>query len=41
MITKTPITSREQWLEERKKTVGGSEIGAILGMNPWQSAYSL
>lgn len=41
MITKVPITSREQWLEERKKTVGGSEIGAILGLNPWQSAYSL
>lgn len=41
MIVKTPILSREQWLEERKKTVGGSEIGAILGMNPWQSAYSL
>lgn len=43
MITKTPIgdMSHEQWLEERKKTIGGSEIGAILGMNPWQSAYSL
>ena len=43
MITKTPITdmTHEQWLEERKKTIGGSEIGAILGLNPWQSAYSL
>ena len=43
MITKTPISdmTHEQWLEERKKTIGGSEIGAILGMNPWQSAYSL
>lgn len=43
MITKTPISdmSHEQWLEERKKSIGGSEIGAILGMNPWQSAYSL
>lgn len=43
MITKTPIgdMSHEQWLEERKKTIGGSEIGAILGMHPWQSAYSL
>lgn len=43
MITKTPIADmgHEQWLEERKKTIGGSEIGAILGMNPWQSAYSL
>ena len=43
MITKVSISdySHEQWLEERKKTIGGSEIGAILGMNPWQSAYSL
>ncbi len=43
MIIKTPIAdmSHEEWLEERKKTIGGSEIGAILGMNPWQSAYSL
>jgi len=43
MITKTPIgdMNHEQWLEERKKSIGGSEIGAILGMNPWQSAYSL
>ncbi len=43
MITKTPISdmTHEQWLEERKKSIGGSEIGAILGMNPWQSAYSL
>lgn len=43
MITKTPIgdMNHEQWLEERKNTIGGSEIGAILGMNPWQSAYSL
>lgn len=43
MIVKTPIAglSHEQWLWERRKTIGGSEIGAILGLNPWQSAYSL
>ncbi len=43
MIHTTPISamSHEEWLEERKKTIGGSEIGAILGLNPWQSAYSL
>lgn len=43
MITKTAIgsMSHEEWLEERKKSIGGSEIGAILGLNPWQSAYSL
>ena len=43
MIIKTPIAdmTHEQWLEERRKSIGGSEIGAILGMHPWQSAYSL
>lgn len=43
MIRLTPIAdmNHEEWLAERKKTIGGSEIGAILGMNPWQSAYSL
>ena len=29
------------WLEQRKGTIGGSEIGAILGMNPYKSAVSL
>lgn len=43
MIIKTPIAgmSHEQWLQERRKTIGGSEIGAILGLNNFQSAYSL
>lgn len=43
MIHKTPTAdmSHAEWLEERKRTIGGSEIGAILGLNPWQSAYSL
>lgn len=33
--------TREEWLRERSKSIGGSEIGSILGMNPWQSAYAL
>lgn len=33
--------THDDWLEERKKTIGGSEIGAILGLNPWMSPYSL
>ena len=43
MIHLTPISdmNHDEWLAERKKSIGGSEIGAILGMNPWQSAYSL
>lgn len=43
MITKisTIGMSKDAWLAERAHTIGGSEIGAILGLNPWQSAYSL
>lgn len=33
--------TRQEWLDERSKSIGGSEMGAILGMNPWQSAYAL
>jgi len=29
------------WHELRSQGVGGSEVGAILGLNPWESAYSL
>lgn len=31
----------QEWLQARKSGVGGSEIGAIMGFNPWESAYSL
>ena len=33
--------SREDWLDERRKSIGGSDAGAILGLNPYASAYSL
>lgn len=33
--------SREEWLDKRRRTVGGSEAGTILGLNPFQSAYAL
>lgn len=35
--------SREDWLEVRRKSpsIGGSECGAILGMNPYESAVSV
>lgn len=32
---------RADWLERRRKTVGASEVAAILGMSPWKSAYAL
>ena len=43
MITKIKTTgmSREEWLEERRKSIGGSDLGAILGLNKWSSPYAV
>lgn len=30
-----------EWHSERSKGIGGSEVGTILGLNPWESAYAL
>jgi len=30
-----------EWHEARKHSIGGSEIGTIMGLNPWESAYTL
>ena len=42
-ITKTPTANmtREEWLAERRKSVGGSEAGAVLGLSEWASPYSV
>ena len=32
---------REEWLEYRRKSIGGSDAGAILGLNKYTSAYAL
>ena len=37
---KIPDT-REEWLQERQKGLGGSDAGAILGVNRYKSAYAL
>jgi putative phage-type endonuclease len=31
----------EQWLEERRKRIGGSDASAIIGMNKYSSAYTV
>jgi putative phage-type endonuclease len=42
MIKEIPYKNREEWLKLRRELgVGGSEAGAIIGLNPYQSAYSL
>lgn len=33
--------SREDWLEERKKSLGGSDMGAVLGLNKYRSPYTV
>lgn len=43
MITKvsTANMSREEWLEKRRATIGGSDAAALLGLNKYSSPYSL
>jgi putative phage-type endonuclease len=33
--------SRDQWLAERRTGIGGSDVAAILGLNPWASPYTV
>lgn len=33
--------SREDWLEERKKSLGGSDMGAVLELNKYRSPYTV
>lgn len=42
MITEIAYKDKEEWLALRKKLgVGGSDAGAVLGFNPYKSAYEL
>lgn len=34
-------TSRTEWLRERRKGVGGSDVAPILGLSPWRTAYQV
>ena len=38
---RTKNMTRADWLAERRKSVGGSEIGAIMGLNKYQSPVSV
>lgn len=41
VLVRTKDLSREEWLENRRKGIGGSDIGAICGVNPWKSPMSV
>ena len=30
-----------QWLEERRKGIGGSDVAAIMGLSPWKTPYNV
>ena len=41
MITKIKTNNREEWLAERRKSLGGSDMGAVLGMNSYTSPMAV
>lgn len=41
MITEKEMQAKVEWLKQRKKTIGGSDAAAIVGLNPYRSALSV
>lgn len=41
IMTVEEMQDRSKWLEMRKCGIGGSEAAAIVGLNPWKSAFQL
>ena len=41
MISEIKYANHDEWLAIRHKYIGGSEAGAVIGMNPYKSAYTL
>lgn len=41
MIEMIVLKDRAEWLEHRKKYIGGSDCAAIVGQNPWKSNVEL
>ena len=37
----TTKMNHAEWLQSRRKGIGGSDVAAILGMSPWRSPYSV
>ena len=41
IMTVEEMQNRSKWLKMRKAGIGGSEAAAIVGLNPWKSAFQL
>ena len=39
IVDVTPHT--DQWLEERRRSIGASEVAAVMGMDPWRTALDV
>lgn len=40
-VKKVRFEGREDWLEKRRHSIGGSDAAAIMGLNPYNGAYAL
>lgn len=40
-IKQIKTNTKEDWLKLRRNYIGGSDAGAVIGMNPYKSAYTL
>lgn len=40
-IADTKKISKEEWVELRRSGIGGSDAAAVVGLNPYNSAYSV
>lgn len=41
MTNEIAYNGREEWLSLRRNFIGGSDAGAVVGLNPYKSAYTL
>lgn len=41
IVLADPPPTREEWLEERRSGLGGSDAAAVLGLNPWSSPLAV
>lgn len=41
MISSIMKMARIDWLLDRRKGIGGSDVAAIMGLNKWKSAYQI
>lgn len=41
VLTRTDTLDRDEWLEARRKGIGGSDAAAILGLDPWRTPLAV